>query len=72
MLWQLAFAVGGVFVMLGGWLAVEWLVRRVSPRVPEECDEAERLRGCHHCLMGDVCTEKAREDSPPSHAASQS
>ncbi|MBN2308231.1 MAG: hypothetical protein JXR94_04625 [Candidatus Hydrogenedentes bacterium] len=62
MLYQLAVAVGGVFLALGGWLLVEHWVRRVSPRLPGECDEAARAHGCHHCAMADVCTVE-REDS---------
>ena len=70
-LWQLAFAVGGVFLLLGGWLAVERLVRRVSPPSPEDCDEVRRMHGCHHCRLGEVCAEKPQNQSEGSHLESR-
>lgn len=64
MFYTLVMAVGGVFLVLCGWVAVEELVRRKSPRLPDECDETERAHGCHHCLLGDTCEAKPDNEEP--------
>lgn len=61
MLYSLGIAVGGVFLLLVGWVAVEEFVRRKSPHTADDCDEAARAHGCGHCLMADTCTRLTQE-----------
>ena len=61
-LYSAAVAVGGVFLILLGWVAVEEFVRRKSPPMPEGCELPEGYHGCRHCMMGDTCAAKQDED----------
>jgi len=66
MLYHLLMAVGGVFVLLVGWVLVEQWVRRRAPNSPADCDIPEGAHGCAHCIMADTCTRRPPEgnDTP--------
>ncbi|MCP4644795.1 MAG: hypothetical protein GY851_30415 [bacterium] len=59
---RLLATIGILFVVLGGWVAIEQWVRKKSPRTADECDEAARAHGCHHCALGDTCAARPEED----------
>lgn len=65
MLIQLAITVLVLFIIMGGWLALQAWVRRISPGLPDDCDVLRGRWGCHGCSPTGRCGSMAEQGQSP-------
>ncbi len=60
MLHDLIIAVGGIILLMAGWILFQNWVRKNSPELPPDCDVLEGRFGCSTCALADHCQKRIR------------